>query len=79
MSLSLIGTIVAIIVLSAGHPGGDQMPLVVLSYAINYFIYGFLLLTLIVALVYWQWFTKNIHIYLIIGGIAAFLILLSFF
>lgn len=79
MFLSLVGTILSMMLLNVGHPEGDQMPLVVLAYAINYFIYGFLLLTLIVALVYWKWFVKNLHIYAIIAGIAMLMFLIGYF
>jgi hypothetical protein len=39
-------------ILSSGVPGGEQRPLVLLSYAINYLVYGYLIIAIVSSVIF---------------------------
>lgn len=66
----------AIPILSIGAPGGEQKPLTLLSYATNYFFYGYFVLGVLTSIFYRQWFKKywyvNLVIVLLTGGLIGY-------
>ena len=70
--LVVLFSFIGIPILSMGHSGGEQKPLTLLSYTLEWFFYGLLLITLITPFLFLAWFKNYWYISV---GIA----LLSFF
>jgi hypothetical protein len=81
--LSAIFVIVAfcfigIPILSIGSYGGEQKPFVLLSHAIDWSVYGFLILSFLTSFIFWNWFKKYWYINVSIFSIC-FIMLYYFY
>ncbi len=66
---------VCIPILSIGHSGGEQVPLILLSYAVDYLVYGLLLISILTSLVYRNWVKKYWYVNVVVFCITAYLII----
>jgi len=66
-------------ILSIGHSGGEQMPFTLLSYAVNYLVYGLLIISAITPIFFRAWFKRYWYIPVLTMLIAIFLILSVFY
>ena len=65
---------IGIPILSKNHSGGEQRPLTLLSYALNWFVYGVLTISFIIPFGYRYWFYKYWYFILSIALICIYLI-----
>ncbi len=58
---------------SIGHSGGEQVPLTLLAYALQWIIWGYFLISIVTAVTFFDWFKKywiiNVLIFILTGGI----------
>jgi hypothetical protein len=58
--------IIGIPLLSIGHSGGEQVPFTLLGNASNALVFGFILISLVSPIAYWNWYKKYAFIPLIV-------------
>ena len=73
--LFLLFCFIGIPILNKGHSGGEQIPLILLSYSIEYFIYGLLAISLLTPLIYPNWFRKYWYVSFGIAFICLYFII----
>lgn len=73
--LFLAFCIIGIPLLSMGHSDGEQVPMTLIAYAINYFIYGLFFISIFTSILFWNWFKKYWYVNLVIFILTSFLIL----
>ena len=62
--------------LNIGHSGGEQRPLVLLGYALNWLVYGMLLVSFTIPFLFIDWFKKYWYISIAVISICLYLITL---
>ena len=73
--LFILFLVIGIPLLSKGHSGGEQVPLILSSYAFNWLVYGMLTISLITPFCFLGWFKKFWYISLGVGAICFYLII----
>ncbi|WP_316787006.1 hypothetical protein [Pedobacter frigiditerrae] len=66
--------VIGVPILSMGHSGGEQVPMTLIAYALNYFIYGLFFISILTSILFWNWFKKYWYINLIIFILTGVLI-----
>lgn len=65
---------IGIPILSSGHSGGEQKPLTLLAYTLNWLFYGLLIISLITPFLFFVWFKRYWYINIIVALISIFLL-----
>ena len=73
--LFLLFLCIGIPLLSRGHSGGEQKPLILLSYALNFLAYGISIISLIVPFCFNSWFKNYWYVSISAALICMYLIL----
>jgi len=79
ISVFFFFSFVCIPILSSGHPGGEQRPMTLLSYAVNYLFFSFFIVALITTIACWKWFKKYWYVNLSILIVTSYVIIKVYF
>ena len=79
ISIFLFFSFVCIPILSIGYSDGEQRPLTLLGYAVNYLFYIFFLIALITTVTYGKWFRKYWYVNLPILIVTGYVLLKVYF
>lgn len=75
--LILLFCIIGIPVLSIGHSGGEQVPLILLGHASTITVFGLIIISAVSPIIYWRWYKKYYFVPMVIPVfLGAFLIYL---
>ncbi|WP_316756312.1 hypothetical protein [Pedobacter aquatilis] len=66
--------VIGIPILSMGHSGGEQVPMTLIAYSLNYFIYGLFFISILTSILFWNWLKKYWYINSIIFILTGALI-----
>jgi len=73
--LIILFCIIGIPILSMNKSGGEQVPLILLGYAIGSLVYGFFIISILTSLKL-EWFKKYWYVNILVFLITSFLIIL---